>query len=241
MAFYVMTFLYGVFDILSSNHYLFIFQVMYRKFDSTIYCSCRRFEQFGLLCRHVFYILKMLDIREFPKQYILRRWTREAVPNAPNLHSINSSVGLDLDDGVQAVMREILFSTEYTLSKLSNNLAELNLYKEHVKVYMSRADEVQIVAPPPSKRDRIAELTGHTQNNSHPVRVPIGYKSKGSGSHKRLKSKQEEAIIKAGKKARQCQNCKKYGHYASTCKEDVIRRKPGEGSSRSRRFDTLDS
>ncbi|KAK1406358.1 hypothetical protein QVD17_41652 [Tagetes erecta] len=28
---------------------------------------------------------------------------------------------------------------------------------------------------------------------------------------------QEEAIVKAGKKSRQCQNCKEYGHYASTC------------------------
>ncbi|KAI3801880.1 hypothetical protein L1987_29997 [Smallanthus sonchifolius] len=35
--------------------------------------------------------------------------------------------------------------------------------------YMAKADEVQIVAPPPSKRDRVAELIGHTQSSQHPA------------------------------------------------------------------------
>jgi len=51
-----------------------------------------------------------------------------------------------------------------------------------------------------------------------------------------MKSKQEEAIAKAGKKSRQCQNCKDYGHSASTCTNAV---KKTESSHRGSRFDTM--
>ncbi|XP_022040082.2 protein FAR1-RELATED SEQUENCE 5-like [Helianthus annuus] len=61
------------------------FEVMIREEDVTVKCICNRFEQFGLLCSHIFCVLRILDIREFPKQYILRRWTREAVPNSSPL------------------------------------------------------------------------------------------------------------------------------------------------------------
>ncbi|KAI3797903.1 hypothetical protein L1987_33167 [Smallanthus sonchifolius] len=77
-------------------------------------------------------------------------------------------------------------------------------YILNVESYMSKADEVQVVAPAPSKRDRIAEMVGHSVNEKYPVRVPVGNKTKGCGAYKRLKSKQEEAISKAGKKSRQC-------------------------------------
>ncbi|KAL8234677.1 hypothetical protein R6Q59_020777 [Mikania micrantha] len=97
-------------------------------------------------------------------------------------------------------------------------MSELSLYKDYVQRYMKKTDELQVVAPPASKRDRISEMLGHNQNNKHSVRVPVAYKTKGSGSHKRMKSKQEHVIVKASKKSRQCQNCKGYGYYASTCK-----------------------
>ncbi|KAK1424111.1 hypothetical protein QVD17_19425 [Tagetes erecta] len=61
--------------------------------------------------------------------------------------------------------------------------------------------------------------------------------SKGSGVHnKRIKSKQEEAIVKAGKKSRQCQNCKEYGHYASTCSKPP--KKTGV-NTKEKTFDTM--
>ncbi|KAK1434457.1 hypothetical protein QVD17_00200 [Tagetes erecta] len=84
---------------------------------------------------------------------------------------------------------------------------------------------------------RASELNGTCKYNKRPVRVPVGYKSKGSGVHnKRIKSKQEEAIVKAGKKSRQCQNCKEYGHYASTCSKPP--KKTGV-NTKEKTFDTM--
>ncbi|XP_022020303.1 protein FAR1-RELATED SEQUENCE 5-like [Helianthus annuus] len=133
------------------------------------------------------------NVPEFPKQYILNRWHKEASPNCSPQFSISREYMTELDPDVQK---------------------ELSLYKDHVQSYMKKVQDMQIVAPPASTTDRFAEITGQYKNDKNPIRVPVGYKSKGSGSRKRLKSKQEIAIekkkskSKPGAKERQCQNCK---------------------------------
>ena len=75
--------------------------------DITLSCSCNRFEQFGLICRHIFYVLRVSDIREYPKKYVLRRWTREAVPNSL-LRSDIINEGSDKNwYEVEAIIRDI--------------------------------------------------------------------------------------------------------------------------------------
>ncbi|XP_022007930.1 protein FAR1-RELATED SEQUENCE 2-like [Helianthus annuus] len=109
-------------------------------------CLCRRFEQFGLLCRHIFYVLRSMDIREFLKQYILNRWRKEAFPNCSPEYSISHEYMIELDPDVQSMMRDIIFSTQYTLNRLSGNKEELSLYKDHVQSYMKKIQDMQIVA-----------------------------------------------------------------------------------------------
>ncbi|XP_022018915.1 protein FAR-RED ELONGATED HYPOCOTYL 3-like [Helianthus annuus] len=213
-----------------------LFEVMFRKSDCTCSYSCRRFEQFGLLCRHIFYVLRLMDIREFPKQYIFNRWRKKASLNCSLEFSISREYMTELDPDVQSMMRDIIYSTEYTLNRLSGNKEEISLFKDHVQSYMKKVQDMQIVAPPAISRDRFAEITGQYTNDKNPIRVPVGYKSKCSGSRKRLKSKQEIAIdkkkskSKPGAKERQCKNCKAYGHYASTCKHAVIKRRSTRSS-----------
>ncbi|XP_021991289.1 protein FAR-RED IMPAIRED RESPONSE 1-like [Helianthus annuus] len=176
-------------------------------------------------------ILFLAFFREFPKQYILNRWRKEASPNCSPEFSISREYMTELDPDVQSMMGDIIYSTEYTLNRLSGNKEELSLYKDNVQSYMKKVQDMQIVAHPASSRDRFAEITGQYKNDKNPIRVPVGYKSKGSGSRKHLKSKQEIAIdkkkskSKPGAKETQCQNCKAYGHYASTCKQAVIKRR----------------
>ncbi|XP_035838132.1 protein FAR1-RELATED SEQUENCE 2-like [Helianthus annuus] len=208
-----------------------LFEVLFRKSDCTCSCSCRRFEQIGLLCRHIFYVLRLMDIREFPKQYILNRWRKEPSPNCPLEFSISREYMTELDPDVKSMMRDVIYSTEYTLNRLSGNIEELSLYKDHVQSYMKKVQDMQIVTPPASSRDIFAEITGQYKNDKNPIRVPVDYKSKGSGSRKRLKSKQEIVIDKKKSKSkpvakeRQCQYCIAYGFYASTCKQAVIKRR----------------
>lgn len=55
-------------------------EVILNKPALEITCSCMKFERFGLLCRHIFYVLRMARIHEIPSKYICPRWTPYAVP-----------------------------------------------------------------------------------------------------------------------------------------------------------------
>ncbi|XP_035838067.1 protein FAR1-RELATED SEQUENCE 5-like [Helianthus annuus] len=101
-------------------------------------------------------ILFLAFFREFPKQYILNRWCKEASPNCSPEFSISREHMIELDPDVQSMMRDIIYSTEYTLNRLSGNKEELSLYKDHVQSYMKKVQDMQIVAPPTSSRDRFA-------------------------------------------------------------------------------------
>ncbi|KAK1413796.1 hypothetical protein QVD17_35579 [Tagetes erecta] len=87
------------------------FKVMFREQDLTISCNCNRFEQFGLLCRHSFYVLRIFEIREFPKKYICRRWTREVVPNSP----LKSSNTMDAVIRVGLIMKLLFVNVGFQM------------------------------------------------------------------------------------------------------------------------------
>ncbi|XP_035841398.1 protein FAR1-RELATED SEQUENCE 5-like [Helianthus annuus] len=170
------------------------FEVMMREDEMTVYCTCKRFTQFGLLCSHVFCVLRMLDVREFPQLYILRHWTREAVPNS----ACGAILGMNERDNryneVNHIVREITYSTESVINKLVTNFDALCSFRDHVVNFFQTADEAVVNAPRKSRRERFAEITGNTQPSIVTVRVLVGTGYKGMGKPKRMKSKREIAI-----------------------------------------------
>ncbi|XP_022041959.1 protein FAR1-RELATED SEQUENCE 2-like [Helianthus annuus] len=159
----------------------------------------------------------ILDVREFPKQYILRRWTREAVPNSSPGSILTDGGDPDRSEEVNRCVREISHATKYVVNKLISKFDQLCNFCDHIKQFMSIADEAQINAPPKTRRNRFAELLGVAPESTATIRVPVGTRFKGCGSHKRLKSQKERAISQSGSKRRQCSLCKKYGHKRVTC------------------------
>ncbi|XP_035830844.1 uncharacterized protein LOC110867120 [Helianthus annuus] len=195
------------------------FQVMMRQLDMTVSCSCNRYEQFGLLCAHIFCVLRLLDIRQFPERYIMRRWTREAVPNSAPGAILGISESDDRYQQVNGVVREITRSAESLINRLVHNFDALCAFRDHVVQYQSTADQAVVNAPPRSRRDRFAEITGYTQETPVTVRMPKTIRFKGMGKPSRMKSSREIAIIQSAKKkkGRECGNCKRRGHNRRTC------------------------
>ena len=54
------------------------YEVMWNPLDETLSCSCRKFELFGILCRHGLKVLDVLAIKLIPNRYIMNRWRRDA-------------------------------------------------------------------------------------------------------------------------------------------------------------------
>ncbi|GJU38688.1 FAR1 DNA binding domain, zinc finger, SWIM-type, MULE transposase domain containing protein [Tanacetum coccineum] len=57
-----------------------VYQVDFCKSEMEIECSCKHYEAYGLLCRHIFYVLRMNNIKEFPRKYLNKRWLKNAKP-----------------------------------------------------------------------------------------------------------------------------------------------------------------
>ena len=53
-------------------------RVSFNRVSTSIACSCRKFEAFGILCSHALKVFQLNDVKVIPDMYILRRWTKEA-------------------------------------------------------------------------------------------------------------------------------------------------------------------
>lgn len=84
-------------------------------------CSCQMFEFEGVLCRHVLRVFNLLDIREIPSRYLLRRWMR------------NAEYGIcDIESGVssQELKALMVWSLRETACKyIESGTASLDKYK----------------------------------------------------------------------------------------------------------------
>ncbi|XP_076941410.1 protein FAR1-RELATED SEQUENCE 2-like [Bidens hawaiensis] len=156
--------------------------------ESTATCSCKRFEQYGLLCRHIFYVMNMYQVKKFPKRYINDRWRKEVVVN----------------------IRTVPMS-EFDIDELIKVRDKMNLMIE--KADLTRYERVC-----PSKRDRFAAVLCFEQPSEVTIRVPNGIRNNGRGSHKRIKSKKEIAVSRSVKSYRECHICHQLGHNIRTCK-----------------------
>ena len=53
-------------------------RVSFNHVSTSIACSCRKFEAFGILSSHTLKVFELNDVKVIPDMYILIRWTREA-------------------------------------------------------------------------------------------------------------------------------------------------------------------
>ncbi|KAK9075840.1 hypothetical protein SSX86_004169 [Deinandra increscens subsp. villosa] len=169
--------------------------------DITCTCSCKRFELYGLLCSHVFYVLTMFEVLEIPQKYIMKRCTKEAAPNkGKKALPLSSDSNFANAHEVDKVLRDIMSSYEYIINRLSPDLEALCSVRDQMKEMAKKVDEENRPVVPKNHRDRFAEILRANQ--------PVdGIKNKGRGSHKRIKSKKEQASNCAGKRSRKCLVC----------------------------------
>ncbi|XP_076925604.1 protein FAR1-RELATED SEQUENCE 5-like [Bidens hawaiensis] len=186
------------------------------RIDSIISCGCKRFEHYGLLCRHNLYILNLFRVTRFPKKYMVDRWKRDA---GVNPRTPISTFGNDKNLKLKEISMEITLASEYLINSYATDVDELTKVRDQMNIMIKQADETRYKRTHLSKRDRFAAILGYDQPSEVTVRVPSGIKNKGCGSHKRIKSQKEIAISRSGKKYRECKVCHKQGHNSRTCPE----------------------
>ncbi|KAD4586247.1 hypothetical protein E3N88_23848 [Mikania micrantha] len=119
--------------------------------------------------------------------------------------------------GFDNVVRDIMSSSEYIVNKLVKDMKKLTIFRDTLKDIMDQTDEETRDRPNEKQKYIVSSFVPQHEESSVNVRVPSGIRNKASGSHKRFKSKREQAISRMGKRARGCHSCGQSGHDRRTC------------------------
>ncbi|XP_076910653.1 protein FAR1-RELATED SEQUENCE 5-like [Bidens hawaiensis] len=133
-------------DFVRFSNVLKHFFVLFKKedeegIDSTILCGCKRFEHYGLLCRHSLYILNLFRVTRFPKKYMVDRWKKDAGVN-PRTAPISTS-GNDKYLKVKEISRKITLAGEYLINSYATDVDELTKVRDQMDIMIKQADETR--------------------------------------------------------------------------------------------------
>ncbi|XP_076917291.1 protein FAR1-RELATED SEQUENCE 5-like [Bidens hawaiensis] len=143
--------------------------------DSTISCGCKRFEHYGLLCRHSLYILNLFRVTRFPKKYMVDRWKRDAGVNLRTAPI--STFGNDKNLKLKEISREITLAGEYLINSYATDVDELTKVRDQMNIMIKQANETRYKRTHLSKRDKFAAILGYDQPSEVTVCVPSGIKN----------------------------------------------------------------
>ncbi|KAG6519876.1 hypothetical protein ZIOFF_016905 [Zingiber officinale] len=102
--------------------------------NSSVICSCGKFEVVGIPCCHVLKVFDFRNIKELPSQYILKRWRKDAM--AENL---NENHGITLDSDAKSSVSKRYSSLCRTLFKLAARATE---NEEAFTLMVSHSDQL---------------------------------------------------------------------------------------------------
>ncbi|XP_057811252.1 protein FAR1-RELATED SEQUENCE 5-like [Salvia miltiorrhiza] len=161
-----------------------VFKVVHIASEETITCSCKKFVMVGLICRHMFVVMRNVGMKLIPSKYIVHRWLKAAsaeVISTSNMKSRNKSL--------MAEALRCIGIAEGNDELVDSLLTELKRWAE------INSDGAQCLSPASGKQKMFKLFYGSKIPSVVTVHPPDAVKTKGSG--KRLKSTYEVAAEKA--------------------------------------------
>ncbi|GJT82837.1 FAR1 DNA binding domain, zinc finger, SWIM-type, MULE transposase domain containing protein [Tanacetum coccineum] len=196
-------------------------KVDFCKSEVKLHCSYNRYEAYGLLCRHAFYVLRMNNVKEFPKNYLHKRWLKNVKPSSFGRRRITGA-----SDVVQSDVLELYQIFEYTIDRLVHDLDKLHIYKDKMKELLNQAEIDVPTVPKVSSKAVMSAMLGVDEPENVLIGNPNLSKVKGTGCFSRMKPIAEVTAKELGKR-RTCSACGgKEGHNKRTCINEPASKKP---------------
>ena len=204
---------------IEANEYVVIHSIS----TEDLSCSCNKFMRVGLLCSHLFTVLRTIGKQTVPEKYVLPRWTKKRTLKP--VFEIDDSVfkiGVELDE--RKLLVSELMSEMHTFVNIIEDDTEgikslLNMLKQEKNLYMHKMQIDSTSATDNNHLKRFENFIGPIPGQVD-VLPPPKAKNKGRPKEKRLKSIGEKVIAQASKEPRLCGSCNKPGHNSRTCKKD---------------------
>nr|GMD86898.1 protein FAR1-RELATED SEQUENCE 5-like [Ipomoea batatas] len=202
------------------------FKVSYSRERGEIQCSCGKFKRVGILCRHVFVVLKDDDAEMISPKYVVQRWTKNG--NAKETEA-NTEYN-DENKLVGKVWNE--FNNYMALSKgnIKDLQGILNFMQGKKGEMMKRKGMIEAKR---KSSDLVETFYGTQTSTSITIKPPPISKNKGSG--KRLKSVREKAAEMKKIDGRKCNGCgqKPARHDFRNCHMNPKNQKKGNENDKS--------
>ncbi|CAN6448084.1 unnamed protein product [Victoria cruziana] len=180
-------------------------------------CACCKWELEGIVCRHIFWVLRIEGFKKLPTKYILKRWTRNA-KDCLRFHYVGDQGRLQDSKifwqnhlsvyAIKCILVGTKSGSSYThvlegLKRLSCEAEELNKIEE-----LKSSDKELIGVSIEPAHDVAGSSNEFTMTDHQPIHT------KGRG--KRLTSEAE-----LSKPVRRCATCGKPGHDTRNCSFSV--------------------
>ncbi|GER55774.1 FAR1-related protein, partial [Striga asiatica] len=158
-------------------------EVVYDKSQNTATCSCKKFVRVGLLCCHVFYVFKDLNLQSIPEKYLVPRWTKYA-----SLKPIFEVHGQIIDQCAMIEERKSIMNQLFSEFCSCIGLVEgnndfmtslLHSLKNQRHIFTSGVDQSSATT---SKKKLFEDYYGGSVPQKVQVLPPLPIKTKGSGS-----------------------------------------------------------
>ncbi|KAI3767901.1 hypothetical protein L2E82_18330 [Cichorium intybus] len=187
------------------------FKVRYQKDDKLFFCSCKHFEHVGVLCRHIFCVLKFYGYDRIPERYVLQRWCRDVIPSELLRRRFNT---LEAGVNVEKTAMDIYMTVDQCVAGLSHDNVKLEEYLEEITKLKSKFGVGGDANETVNKQSNYEKALGVSIPDTIEIQNPANIRNKGSGSRgKRIKSKKEMIAIESEKPKRQCRLCKEWVHH----------------------------
>ena len=207
------------------------FKVQFWPINKEFKCTCLLFETIGYPCRHIWAVMKHLDIRIIPTSLILPRWCKDAKTSSANFSTPQA------DDNQRLLVEMSRYGS------LNSDANLMNFYASKVESSFKLAkDEIARLTTlfkdmfenmPTQNEDSQGPVRGH-RHNPNIIRDPRIVKTKGSGNQTgRRDGVPMEGPIGTVRRPRICNICKGVGHDARNClqRPRVPRNRAGPSSS----------
>ncbi|KAK9093884.1 hypothetical protein Scep_025353 [Stephania cephalantha] len=113
----------------------FSYTVEYRAIGKYFDCNCRKFESSGILCRHIFEVMKMKGIARVHERYIMRRWRKDVLRR--HLSIVHSGCYPQMTDEYKK-FKEIERALHEAVDLCANNPARLGFLKTEMEALIER-------------------------------------------------------------------------------------------------------
>ena len=203
----------------NDNYRCRVYNVKYFEASMDCLCSCKMFESMGMLCCHVLFILKGKNMKEIPKQYMLNRWSKNAM-KLPIFETFDKCLNESADRDKKMQLLGHLWSKFFS----SVSLAEGRIDAMELLLEKIESAEMQIkdmmhndgtsMHIHENRKSHIESFVGSNEIEINILNPPKS-SNKGSGTGKRKKSDRDIAIEKSRKSLRLRRTCEQYGTHDS--------------------------